>query len=246
VGLIFWLLVEERKPENAIVHPLHRVPIGSFFKEICRKDMLPLLGLAFVMSSLWNGLGQFESLLVTEQWGYSKAQYGTIMSISVITTLLFLPLGGWLSDKHDRMKLLQAGLFLALGVKLFYYVYAEYIAPNGVPSYHMVILLGLFKGGIGSMMAVACVPLIFDFVDSNRMGTLSAGMGITFGLTGFININAMGVWIRHASPSVYGLPEGTFNYMAGYHWIFAIMILGIAYFFYFARMVKTGRMVRLT
>jgi MFS family permease len=242
MGALLFFTVKEIKPEGAKIYPLLKIPFTEFFREIFSRNILPLLGLAFVLSELWMGIGPFESLLVTTQWGFSRANYGQIMSISMFLMVFLMPIGGWLSDRFDRLLLLKIGVAIAISVKLFYYVYVEFIAPGGIPSYHMVVFLGVFKSGVNGVLAIACVPLIFDYVTSNRLGILGAGMGIVFSANTFLNINVMGFWIRFSSEHIYDLPEGTYNYAAAYHWLFVTGLLGLGYLFFFQRMVNSGRM----
>lgn len=244
-GSIFLFLVKEEKPEGAESRRLREVPYKSILKELVSPEILPLLGLVFVLNNLWLGIGQFESLLVTEQWAYSKSDYGNIMSMSMILTVALVPIGGWLSDRFDRLRLLKYGLAITILLKMGYYVYAEYLAPGGIPPYHMVLGLGLFKGAIGSFLGVACVPLLFEFISRNRLGTLACGMGITYGLVTLLGTNVMGQWIKFSSPRLYGLPENTYNYMAAYHWIFLLGVLGVSYMIYFEYLVKTGKIKKV-
>ena len=246
MGGVILFFTKEVKPKGATICKLRDVPFRSIITELCRPEIAPLLGLGFVMQNLWIGLGQFEPLLVTEQWGYSKSQYGNIMAISMAISVIAAPLGGIVSDKFDRLKILRIGLVGVLALKFGYYLYAEYIAPNGIPPYYMVVVLGLLKGAVGSFMTIACFPLIFDFVSKNRFGTLACGFGIVFSLVAFVGVNAMGGWIELSSRYLYKLEDGTYNYMAGYHWIFLLGVLGVAYLFVFSRMVESGRMEKYT
>ncbi len=241
-GGVILFFTKETKPEGIKPCKLTKVPYMSIFRDLFDRKMLPLLGLAFVMQNLWIGLAQFESLLVTEQWGYTKSQYGNIMAISMVISVAVAPLGGFVSDRFDRLKILKFGLTAVVGLKFAYYVYAEYLTENGIPPFFMVMGLGLFKGAVSSFMTIASFPLIFDYVSRNKFGTLSCGLGIVFSFIAFVGTNAMGSWIEYISPRFYGLEEGTFNYMAGYHWIFLLGVLGILYLLKFEKLVKSGKL----
>jgi Major Facilitator Superfamily. len=237
---LLWWCVEEVKPPGAEALRLREVQIWSLLKGLLSRELLPLFGLGYVVMNLWVGLEQFEPLLVTDQWGYSKAEYGEIMSYGMLIALMVVPLGGWASDKFDRLVLLKIGLAVVLGLKVFFYIYAEYIAPNALPPFHMVILLGLIRGAVAKIMIVAAVPLLFDYVSTNRLGTLSCGLAIVFGLVNFVQANSMGLWISFSSGWLYGLPEGRYNYMAAYHYLFIMGLVGMGYLYLFAHWEKTG------
>lgn len=238
-ALVLWC-VEEVKPAGAEARRLRDVGVWSLLKGLFARDLLPLFGLGYVVMNLWVGLDQFEPLLITEQWNYSKAEYGEIMSYGMMIALLVVPLGGWASDKFNRLTLLKVGLASVLGLKVFFYIYAEYVAPAALPPFHMVIMLGLIRGAVAKIMIVAAVPLLFDYVSTNRLGTLSCGLAIVFGLVNFVQANSMGLWISFSSDWLYGLPEGRYNYMAAYHYLFVMGLIGIAYLYLFAHWEKTG------
>lgn len=237
---LLWFWVEEVKPAGAEALRLREVQIWTLLKGLFSRDLLPLFGLGYVVMNLWVGLEQFEPLLVTDQWGYSKAEYGEIMSYGMLIALLVVPVGGWASDKFDRLVLLKVGMATVLGLKVFFYIYAEYVAPHALPPFHMVVLLGLIRGAVAKLMIVAAVPLLFDYVSTNRLGTLSCGLAIVFGFVNFVQANSMGLWISFSSGWLYGLPEGRYNYMAAYHYLFLMGLFGIAYLYLFAHWEKTG------
>jgi MFS family permease len=234
-AIIYGVCIEEVRPPDAEVYPLRELPFRSFFKEVFSPDVMPLYGLMFAMQTFWLSTLQFEALLVTEQWGYSKADYGAIMSIGTIATVVLVPFGGWLSDRRDRLQLTKWGLIAVVSLKVVYYVYCEYITPGGVPPFAGALMLGLFRLAVGGFLAVACVPLIFDLLDTNRFGTFACGNLMVMSFVTFVGSNAMGLWVKFSAGAVYGLPAGTYNYMAAFHWLFLVGVLGIAYLFVFER-----------
>lgn len=239
-GAILFFFVEEVRPPDAETYRISEIPIWSTLRSLFTRELLPLFGLAYVMLNLWVSLAQFEPLLITEQWGYSKAEFGEIMSIGMLITVAVAPVAGWISDRFDRLILLKLGLASILGLKAAFYIYAEYFAPNGVPPFLAVVTMGLIRGGITTFVSVATVPLIFDYVSSNRLGALSCGMGIVFSFVTFVQQNSMGLWVTFSSSWLYGLPKGTYNYMAAYHYLFIMGIAGIAYLYLFAYWDRIG------
>jgi MFS family permease len=233
--LVYGTCVREVRPPNAEIYPWRQLPVRKFFKEVFSPDVMPLYGVMFAMQTFWVSTMQFEALLVTEQWGYSKSDYGLIMSISTIAAVVLVPIGGWFSDRRDRLQLTKRGLILVVGLKVAYYIYCEYLAPGAIPPFAGALMLGFFKLAIGGFLAVGCVPLIFDLLDTNRFGTFACGNMMVMSFVTFVGTNTMGVWVKFASGALFGLPAGTYNYMAAFHWLFLIGFLGIAYIFIFER-----------
>ncbi len=243
-GFLILFFIKEEKPEDAEAYRFRDIPILRMLRDLFRRDLLPLFGLAFVMMNLWIGLAQFEPLLVTEQWGYSKQDFGNMMSLGVLLTVLAVPIGGWASDKIDRLLLLKLFLGLVLALKLSFYIYAEYLTPDGVPPLQAVIAIGVIRQAVQSLSVVAVIPLIFDYVSTNRLGALSCAMGIVFSFVAFVQVNAMGVWINFSSKWIFGLPDGEYNYMAAYHFIFFSGALSFAYLFLFTYWDRIGFVTR--
>lgn len=243
-GFLVLFLVKETKPANFQRQPLRKLLVQRFVVELTRPTMLRLMGLALCIQTLWQGLSQFEPLLITEQWGYEKSEYGYLMTASMVVTLCVVPIAGWLSDRFDRLRLLRLGLYVVVILKIGVYVYFEFFI-TGAPSIAAVFAIGFFKSTIGSFMAVACVPLLFDFVPNSRLGTLGCALGIVFALASFVGTNAMGLWIKFSSPTLFDLPAGTYNYFAGYHWLILCGLLAIWYIHVFERAEKRGLIKRL-
>lgn len=241
---LIWFCVEEVRPAGAEAERMRDVRVWAMLRGLFSRDLLPLFGLGYVVMNLWVGLEQFEPLLVTEQWGYQKSEFGEIMSYGMLIAMMVVPLGGWASDKFDRLALLKIGIGAVLGLKVFFYLYAEYVAPNAVPPFHMVIVLGLIRGAVSKIMIVAAVPLLFDYVSTNRLGALSCGLAIVFGFVHFVQANSMGLWISFSSGWLYGLPEGRYNYMAAYHYLFVMGLLGIVYLYLFEHWERIGYVKR--
>jgi MFS family permease len=243
-GCIVLFLVREQKPKDYVKKSIPKILFQRFAVEITRPTMLRLMGLAMAMQALWLGLAQFEPLLVTEQWGYQKNSYGYIITSSTIITMVLVPLAGHLSDRFDRMSLLKFGMITVVVLKVIFYCVVEF-AVEGQPPMAAVFALGFLKSTLGSFMAVLCVPLLFDYVSNNRLGTLGCAMGIVFGLAGFVGTNAMGFWIKFSSRTIYGLPEGEYNYLAGYHWPIFVGIVGFIYIYIFQRWENRGVIARV-
>lgn len=243
-GAIFLFFVREVRPAEAETRRWRDLSVPALIRGLFTRELLPLFGLAFVMMNLWLGLDQFEALLITDQWGYSKSEYGALMSYGMLITVAVVPIGGWASDRFDRLTLLQWGLVAVLGLKLVFYVYVEHLAPGGVPPFGAVVALCLVRAALQKMAVVAALPLIFDYVSANRLGALSCGMALVYGLVNFAGSNAMGLWIKSSSRWLYELPEGTYNYMAGYHWLFLMSALSLAYLSLFSRWTRHGHVKR--
>ncbi|MDQ8186549.1 MFS transporter [Pelagicoccus sp. SDUM812002] len=244
-GCLILFFVKEKKPKHFERQSIRKLLVQRFFIELTRPTILRLMGLALAIQTLWFGLLQYEGLLITEQWGYEKSEYGYLSTASLIATVALVPFAGWLSDRFDRLFLLKAGLIGVVVLKFIFYSYIEFVVV-GQPSIYAVFAMGMIKSTAGGLIAVACIPLLFDFVPNARLGTLGCGLGFTFALSSFIGTNVMGNWIKFASRTVYDMPEGTYYYFAGYHWLLLTGVLGICYVFYFQRAEKRGAIVRIS
>lgn len=241
---VLFFFVREEKPKDFKRVPISSLLTRTLFRELTHPRILRLMGLFFVMQNLWMGMFQYEALLITEQWGYEKSVYGKLFTISMFIAVPLVPIAGWLSDRVDRMILLKIGMLFMVSANIVFYVCIHYFIA-GTPPVYAVFIIGFMKSTVGAFLAVACIPLIFDFVPRNRLGTLGCAMGLVASFITFISTNIMGVWITFSSKYVYRLPEGKYDYMAAYHCVILLGVAGIVYLYYFSRAEKKGLITRI-
>jgi Na+/melibiose symporter-like transporter len=202
-----------------------------------------LYWVALAMAIFWLGLGSLGALLQTEQFGYSKSVYGYVVAFGTpFNILLFLPLGGWLADKIDRMLIFKAGAIVTAILHLSFYYYARYLSPNGIPSVTALVIFGLITTGATTVAAMAANPLIFDFVPRDKLGTVSSGIGAVRGAALVLVNNGTGLWVTLWSKEY--APKGKFDYLSGYLYLTILALIGTAVVLWFERQVLAGRFVK--
>jgi len=196
------------------------------------------VGLA--MAIFWLGLGSLAPLLFTEQFGYSKAVYGQIVAIGTpLNIILFLPLGGWLADRIDRMLIFKWGAICTATFHLGFYLICS--AMSGPPSVLFLIIYGLISSGLSTIAAMAANPLIFDFVPRDKLGTVSSGIGVVRGVALVLINNGVGLWVTVWSK--FFSEPGQYDYLSGYIYLAMLAVGGSAVAIWFERPVRAGRFV---
>jgi MFS family permease len=144
------------------------------------RQILPFMGMGFLISSTAEMLAGLFPIIVTEYAGLSEAQAGILYMLSTLVILLAGPFFGWLADHVSRnLVFLVRGLANTLSSVLYV------LAPSfiGITIARLTDDAGkaAFRPAWGSLMAQ-----ISGFDRSNRartMGYLSAGedLGYIFG-----------------------------------------------------------------
>lgn len=240
VVLQMLFLVREKKPDAP--------PAGGRFspwvylKELFGERQYRLLFLlVFCSLSLTAGLGQLYPLLITEQFGYSKALLGQMWSVNFAAEMILLPVIFFLVDRVDRFRLFQAGLVLSTVQQIAFWLFVEYVAPDRVPAPYQIILFNLWNSAVDIMAGLALEPLIFDFVPKNKMGTINSGFIFVRGALAVLVLNGVGLWVKYFT--LWLRPAGTFDYMSGFLFTFFIGLLGIGATFVFAHHLKRGHLI---
>lgn len=182
--------------------------VRNIFTDIFAKDFLPLYLFMFINVMFGVGLGVFQPLLFTEQWGYSLQDLGNTIAIGVATTVIFSLISGWFADRYGKMKTFLIATILSFIVNVFYTAYV-YFQPDHRPSLTEIVIIGNVAAAIGMVKGVVTFPLMMEYVKRNRMGAANAGMGL-FG-SGLRNLVTLfvGVWLMWWS--MWFFPQ------AGYH-----------------------------
>ncbi|MDX2108834.1 MAG: MFS transporter [Verrucomicrobiota bacterium] len=87
---------------------------------------------------------------------------------------------------------------------LFMYLLINKGSEGGVPSITLWMVVGQLSGTSGALINVVVGPMIFEYIPSNRFGTVAAGSGILGGIMTAITANLGSWWIKyytfHLSP----------------------------------------------
>jgi MFS family permease len=183
-------------------------------------------------------------LLITERFGYSKAQMvAATLPTMLVSAALFMPLVGWLADRVARTQLVLAGIIGHVAYVTLYWGYVSFVAPAGVPSRMFVMSAGMVGAVFGAAVFVTFGALLFDYVPSNRMGTLSAGFGLLANALRIMLVNLCGLfiaWYPRIRPAAAAVGRGTHDYAAVllFQMLFGVVALGL--FLLFLRLCRCG------
>lgn len=233
--------VRERKPEVMPVR--QKVSFLQWFKEVFgdpvfRKLYVLCIGVCIVVA----GLATNTVLLVTEQFKYSKAQFGEIQVYNMFLNLLILaPLLGNLVDRVKRLRMVMTGLIGIACLHTSYFLYLKFFAPGGVPPFGVLIALGLLITAFNTTYAMSHSPNLYDYIPSNKMGTFNSGMGLLIGMLLFLMPNLYGTWVKYYSRTF--CAPGTYDYTSAYYLYMVLAGTGLLCIFRFRHWVKTGQIV---
>jgi Na+/melibiose symporter-like transporter len=170
--------------------------LGVMLKALIDPHLRNIYILVVGTAALGAGLGVMGTLVYTDQWGYSKQDMGTNIAIGAAINLVIVFFIGYLADRWDRIKLFQFGIIAALILKAGYYLYVTFVLPDQRPTLVEMVLFG-------EMIAVAAIishtvqsPMIFDYIERDRMGTYQAGHGLVTHLIQFVTLNGVGWFVK--------------------------------------------------
>jgi MFS family permease len=189
------------------------------------------------------GLSVFEPLMRTEQFGFSKADFAWAVSIGLVVNIcLYVPLAGYLADRISRLRLLQVSIVAHTTVTAVFYFYLRYVSNYSI-SLPTLVAFGLTASAFGACINVVWGPLVYDYIPSDRFGTVSAGLTVVSGIVPFYLINIAGLWVTGFT-EIFG-PRGAGRY--DYSSIYLLQFIGaasaLALTRYVAREEKAGRLI---
>jgi len=238
--LILALFVRERKPIGPTEPSDSGGGIkGPFLELFAQKSLWPVYLLVFGTVFMGSGLGNFEALLIFEQWGYSKQDMGTNMFVGgMLNLFLVIPLIAYFTRNMDKLKMFTIGIVGAMIARIAYYIFVQFFLPDQRPTIGHMIFFGQLQSMIGQFTTIALMPLIFDYIPRDKMGTAQAGMNLVRSITRMVTLNGLGIWVTLYS--FWFMPEGTYNYFSGYLFMILLDFVGLAILIYFAWKVRTG------
>ncbi len=235
--------VREQPPPGGIVR--ERFRFVGFFRDVFADRRWWMVYALYACPMFSSAAARvFVPLALTEQVGLTKAQFGWIETITMVANLaLFVPLSGYLADRFSRLRLMQIGMLGAAVVNVMLFALLRF-GPEGVVSIRVVMAVSLFAGMGGGFIALKYLiwgPLVYDFIPSDRFGTVSAGFSFVGGMAGFLMINLGGLWVQFFSTFL-GSRSGTgFDYSSIF--LFQLLLSFVAVWFInrFAKSVREGR-----
>jgi MFS family permease len=108
---------------------------------------------------------------------------------------------------------------------------------------------GLEAGFFHAWVFVVWGPVLYDYIPSNRMGTISAGLSIVSGVLGFFIMNLGGLWVDTFTKlfgargmSVDKVPSPN-DYSSIYILNFIMSLVALGILFYFYSQVRKGKVI---
>lgn len=198
--------------------------------------------LLFATVAIYAGLGQLAPLLITEQFGYTKALMGKVRVVSILVDLcVAMPVAAYLADRFDRFRTFQIGMILSTLHPIAYWLYVKFVAENQIPSPIALIVVSSTATLFHVVASVCLEPYFFDLVPRDKMGALNSGSLIVKGLMTMLVMNGVGLWVKYFTRFFTG--GGKIDYMSGYLYIFLMGLAGCTVTFYFAAQRRKGRII---
>jgi hypothetical protein len=167
--------------------------VGGLFD----RELLPVYLLVFGSSFLnfYSGLGPLSNLLYTDQWGYTKQEMGVNVAIGGVLNIFVIGLLTMLADRLNRMRAYQTVICLLLGGNAAYYCYVNFVLPDKHPTLVEIIVFGEAISMLSILTGLLYIPLVYDYVRRNKMGTYGAGSSIVNRVATIITLNGVGLFV---------------------------------------------------
>jgi Na+/melibiose symporter-like transporter len=194
VMLMFLTLgIKETNPHSELLN--EKFSLRGVFNGLFSRHLWPVYILAFSVAVLGSGLGAFNQLLITEQWGYTKQDQGNNIAIGGIINLFLIPLLGLLANRVGRGKVYVGLVIAGMIVSFSMYMYYNFVLFDARPTLLEMVVFGEMLSVIGILTSMSLTPFLYDFIPRNELGTYAAGSGLVTRTTGIITANLMGVFV---------------------------------------------------
>jgi Na+/melibiose symporter-like transporter len=244
-GVLFLAFrVRETPPRARVVQ--ERTSFLQFFRDVFGHRQWWMVYLLYITPILAGPSGgSFGVLMKTEQLGFSKAELGLMVSVGMVVGIaVFAPLAGYLTDKTSRMRLLRIGIVGPAAVELVYFLYLRYVVDYSIPL-STAIVFGLAGGALKTFAYLVWGALVFDYIPSDRFGTVSAGLTFFAGLTPFLMINFAGVWVTGFTRAFGTGGGGLYDYSSLYVLQVGCAAAALWITYFFEREERKGNVVPL-
>jgi len=174
-----------------------RLSIKNFLGGLLDRELWPvyMLVVGAACMNFYAGLGPLSNLLYTDQWGYTKQEMGINVAVGGIINLFAIGFLTLFADRFNRMRAYQVLICLSLGCQVLYYCYINFVLPDKHPSLVEIIVFGETISILGILTGLVYVPLVYDYVRRNKMGTYNAGAQVMSRLTVLVTLNGVGLFV---------------------------------------------------
>jgi Na+/melibiose symporter-like transporter len=194
VMLLFLTLgIKETNPHSALLG--QKFSFRNVFGGLFSNHLWPVYILVFSVGILGTGLGAFNLLLTTEQWGYTNQEMGTNIMVGGIINLMLIPLLGMLANKVGRGKVYVSLVMIGIVLNFTMYLYYNFILYDARPTLIEMIVFGEMMSVTGILTGMALTPFQYDFIPRNELGTFAAGSSLVNRVTGIVTANLMGLFV---------------------------------------------------
>jgi Na+/melibiose symporter-like transporter len=180
--------------------PLQGQPLSirNFVGGLFDRELWPIyiLVFSFGLLNFFSGFGTLLStLLYIDQWNYTKQEMGVNVAIGGIVNIFIIGLLTMFADRLPRLKAFQTIVILSLAWNAFYYCYVKFILPDQRPSLVEIIIFGEVLSILCILLGLIYLPLTYDYVRRNKMGTFAAGAQIVMRGTNLFTLNCGGLFV---------------------------------------------------
>jgi len=208
VLLLITLGIKEVKP-----HPgakKEKFKMNVFFGRLIDRELWPVYFLQFAGSVFGASMGPLGNLLYTEQWNYTKQDFGTNVAIGGVINLLLIGGLAVVADRWNRLKAYQILLIVILTINATYYFYITRILPDQRPSLAEQVVLGEAMSITATLLGIVGGPLVWDYITRDKMGTFLAGASIISNLTSIVTLTGVGIFLQEYT-LLFRPPAGEMN-----------------------------------
>lgn len=194
-------------------------------------------------SGAGGGPSPFLPLFLAEQLHFTKAEIGwSSGAVMVLNLILFVPLSGLLADRVSRLRLFQVALIGQALAHFAFFLYARCLA-DFVVSLPVATAFLAANSAFVYLGYVLWGPLVYDYVPSERYGTVSAGFSFAGGLAGFLCLNASGLWVKGFTALFGRGGTGAMDYSSVFAFQLPAGLAALALARCFEREVKRSRII---
>jgi MFS family permease len=175
-----------------------RLSFRSIIGGLLDRELWPvyLLVFSFGLLNFFSGFGPFLStLLYTDQWFYTKQEMGMNIAIGGVVNVFIIGLLTLFADRLPRMRAFRTFICLSLVWNVFYFCYVNFVLPDKRPTLVEIILFGEVLSILSILIYLVYIPLTYDYVRRNKMGTFAAGAQIATRGTQLFTLNGVGLFV---------------------------------------------------